>query len=131
MNKHGILNSHILKVLADLGHTDKIAIADCGLPIPDGVQKIDLALAQGDPSFMKIVALLQAHMAIEEVILAEEIATHNKAVHQQMQACFSDTTINYTSHEDFKHNLANVKAVIRTGEVTPYANCILTAAVIF
>ena len=34
MKKNGILNSHIAKVLADLGHTDTIVIADCGLPIP-------------------------------------------------------------------------------------------------
>lgn len=32
MKKHGMLNSHIAKVLADLGHTDLIAIADAGLP---------------------------------------------------------------------------------------------------
>ena len=44
MQRHGILNSHIAKVLADLGHTDTICIADCGLPVPEGVQKIDLAL---------------------------------------------------------------------------------------
>ena len=43
MQRHGILNSHIAKVLADLGHTDTICIADCGLPVPEGVQKIDLA----------------------------------------------------------------------------------------
>lgn len=44
MKRHGILNSHISKVLADLGHTDFIVIADAGLPIPEGVAKIDLAI---------------------------------------------------------------------------------------
>ena len=38
MQKDGILNSHIAKVLADLGHTDTICIGDCGLPVPEGVQ---------------------------------------------------------------------------------------------
>ena len=51
MQRHGILNSHIAKVLADLGHTDTICISDCGLPVPEGVQKIDLALDFGVPSF--------------------------------------------------------------------------------
>lgn len=32
MQKGGILNSHIAKVLADLGHTDTICIGDCGYP---------------------------------------------------------------------------------------------------
>ena len=36
MQKIGILNSHIAKVLADLGHTDKICVGDCGLPVPAG-----------------------------------------------------------------------------------------------
>ena len=44
MHKLACLNSEILKVLADLGHTDTIVIADCGLPVPSGVKKIDLAL---------------------------------------------------------------------------------------
>lgn len=39
MKKNGILNSEITKVLADLGHTDTIVIADCGLPIPPSVKK--------------------------------------------------------------------------------------------
>lgn len=47
MKKHGILNSHISKVLSDLGHTDYIVVADAGLPIPEGVTKIDLALKWG------------------------------------------------------------------------------------
>lgn len=44
MKRHGILNSHISKVLTDLGHTDMVVIADAGLPIPDGVPRIDLSL---------------------------------------------------------------------------------------
>ena len=53
MQKGGMLNSSIAKVLADLGHTDTIVIGDCGLPVPAGVQKIDLALKPGTPSLPK------------------------------------------------------------------------------
>ncbi len=55
MYKTGTLNSEISKVLSDLGHTDTIVIADCGLPVPKGVQKIDLAVRQGLPSFIDVV----------------------------------------------------------------------------
>ena len=55
MNKYGILNSSIAKVLADLGHTDKICIGDCGLPVPNGVEKIDLVLRFGEPLFIEVV----------------------------------------------------------------------------
>ncbi|MEG0552127.1 MAG: RbsD/FucU domain-containing protein, partial [Carnobacterium sp.] len=49
MKKNGTLNSELDKLLADLGHTDQIVIADAGLPIPAGVKKIDLALTLNDP----------------------------------------------------------------------------------
>ena len=35
MKKQGILNSDISRVLSYMGHTDCIAVGDCGLPIPD------------------------------------------------------------------------------------------------
>ena len=43
MQKIGILNSEIAKVLADMGHTDTIVIGDCGLPVPDGGRCPDTA----------------------------------------------------------------------------------------
>lgn len=64
MKKNGILNSEITKVLADLGHTDTIVIADCGLPIPPSVKKVDLALAFGNPSFLDILNLLKDEMKL-------------------------------------------------------------------
>ena len=79
MQRHGILNSHIAKVLADLGHTDTICIADCGLPVPEGVQKIDLALDFGVPSFEQVVSIIAKHMKSEAVHVAKEIKEHNNA----------------------------------------------------
>lgn len=73
MKKYGILNSDISKVLSDLGHTDQITIADCGLPIPENVKKIDLALRLGTPSFQEVLEILLEEMQVEKVILAEEI----------------------------------------------------------
>ena len=58
MKKRGILNSSISKVLSDLGHTDTICIADCGLPIPNNIQKIDLALEFGIPSFIDVLKIM-------------------------------------------------------------------------
>ena len=55
MKKTGMLNSSISKVLADLGHTDWIVIGDVGLPIPQEILKIDLALTIGTPDFASVV----------------------------------------------------------------------------
>lgn len=131
MNKHGILNSEIAKILADLGHTDMLVIADCGLPIPAGVKKIDLALKLGVPSFMDVVELVAEHMQIERATIASEINSHNPQVLQQLKAGLVEASFNEVSHEEFKRISHAAKAIIRTGEATPYANVILHAGVIF
>ena len=53
MKKCGIINADISRVLSYMGHTDTLAVGDCGLPIPDETERIDLALKMGTPSFME------------------------------------------------------------------------------
>ena len=130
MKKKGILNSHIAKVLADLGHTDTIVIGDAGLPVPDGVLKIDLALTPGSPSFQKVVQVVLDDMVVEKVTMALEIKENNPIQYEFMLDYFSQN-IEYVTHENFKQMTENAKAIIRTGETTPYSNCILQAGVFF
>ncbi|OIN68155.1 D-ribose pyranase [Exiguobacterium sp. KRL4] len=129
MKRHGILNSHISKVLTDLGHTDTVVIADCGLPIPDGVKRIDLALELGTPSFADVVRIVASDMAIEQVTLATEIKDTNVNALEVINQL--DVPQDYVSHEAFKELTKQAKVIIRTGEATPYANVILHAGVIF
>ncbi|WAA09266.1 D-ribose pyranase [Fervidibacillus albus] len=129
MKKSGILNSEISKVLADLGHTDTIIIADCGLPIPQGVKKIDLSLELGKPSFLEVLEIVQRDMIIEKVTLASEIVEQNKPLFNQLTDQYSD--IEFVTHEVLKEQSKKAAAIIRTGEASPYANIILQAGVIF
>ncbi|MFY4775818.1 D-ribose pyranase [Metabacillus sp. RGM 3146] len=131
MKRHGILNSNIAKVLSDFGHTDTIVIADAGLPVPDGVHKIDLALTAGTPSFQDVVHAVASDMVIEKVTIASEIEHANPAAKAFLDSFFTNTDIETVSHEELKRLSKDVKAIIRTGEITPYANCILHAGVIF
>lgn len=132
MQKVGILNSAIAKVLADLGHTDTIVIGDCGLPVPAGVPKIDLALKLGTPSFMEVVEEVAKYMEIEKVEVAAEIKEKNPAVYGALQELFTaQEWIIDKDHEQFKAETKKAKVVIRTGEITPYANVILHSNVIF
>lgn len=129
LKKHGVLNRELSIILSELGHTDTIVIADCGLPIPPGVKCIDLTIRQGDPSFMKIVELLHEEMEIEQITLAEEIKEQNPNIHESLQKL--NYPVAYVSHEQFKQLSQKGRAIIRTGEITPYANVILHAGVIF
>ncbi len=131
MKRFGILNSHISKVLTDLGHTDYIVIADAGLPIPDGVTRIDLAIKPGMPSFQEVTDAVAADMVIEKCIIASEITEGNPLMEQYVKGKFADIEMSQVPHEQFKQLTKNAKAVIRTGETTPYANCILQSGVFF
>lgn len=131
MKKNGILNSEISKLLSDLGHTDQITIADAGLPVPDGVMKIDLALKLGTPSFIEVLEEVLKDMAVEKVILAEEIKVDNESQLDAIHQLVGTNEVEFVSHEAFKKQSGQSKAIIRTGEATPFSNIILQSNVIF
>ena len=72
-------------------------------------------------------------MKIEKIVLAEEIKAQNPAVLTQIKKLFEGQNIEvaYVSHTELKTQTHDCKAVIRTGETTPYANIILQAGCIF
>jgi len=133
VKKNGILNSEISRVLSYLGHTDCICIGDCGLPIPDETERIDLALTFGEPTFLRTLELVAGDMKIEKIVLAEEIKSQNPAVLAGIEALFADqqVEVQFVSHVELKEQTKTCKAVIRTGETTPYANIILQSGCIF
>ncbi|HEX3076883.1 MAG TPA: D-ribose pyranase [Lachnospiraceae bacterium] len=135
MKKSGILNSDISRVLSYMGHTDTICIGDCGLPIPDETERIDLTVRFGIPSFMDVLNTVAEDMVFERVILAEEIKTQNPAILAQIQELIDKRNakieIEFVAHAQLKERTKECKAVLRTGETTPYANIILEAGCIF
>lgn len=131
MKKQGILNSEIATVLSKLGHTDKIVIADCGLPIPEDVPRIDLALKLGHPSFLEVLHTVLADMEVEEMMWASELKEHNASLQEEINQNFDHLPSRFISHEELKKVTKEAKAVIRTGEATPFSNVVLSAGVIF
>lgn len=137
MKRHGILNSDIARVLACMGHTDRLCIGDCGLPIPAGPERIDLALRFGQPSFLDVLHEVAGDMKVEKIILAEEMKEKNPDQMQAVLKFFEELEtgfkpeIVFVSHEQLKELTKGCRAVIRTGETTPYANIILQSGCIF
>jgi D-ribose pyranase len=133
MKKAGILNSDISRVLSYMGHTDLICVGDCGLPIPDEVERIDLSLKFGVPGFMETLEVVVNDMKVEKIVLAEEIKTQNPKVLGEIEALFAgqEIEVEFMSHTELKALTRDCKAVIRTGEITPYANIILQSGCIF
>ena len=139
MKKNALINADLSYLVARLGHTNEITICDAGLPIPDTTQRIDLALIPGVPTFIATVTAILAEMQIEGVVLAEEFATVSPELHQTLLSVITaeeqltnrEITLTYISHEAFKVRTEQSKAVVRTGECTPYANVIFQSGVVF
>lgn len=133
MKKIGILNSDISKVISELGHTDKVVICDSGLPIPSHVKRIDLALKKGVPSFLETIETVLTEMQSEKAYVAVEMETVSPEMKAKVDEVLIANQIPITkiSHEQLKELSKEAKAIIRTGECTPYANIILEAGVIF
>ncbi|MFJ9451358.1 MULTISPECIES: D-ribose pyranase [unclassified Herbaspirillum] len=130
MKKTPLLNIALSQLIASLGHGDSIVIGDAGLPVPAGVPVIDLALTRGIPGFMDTLQTVLAEMQVEHHVLADELAERSPQLAQQigLLGLAGKQTL---PHEEFKHRTQQARAVIRTGEFTPYANIILIAGVTF
>lgn len=139
MKKGVLLNAEVSAVVSRLGHTDQIVICDAGLPIPAVTQRIDLALTQGVPTFLQVVGVVTQEMQVESAILAEEMVNQNPQLHQALLAQLTQLgqhqgntiSVSYISHQAFKAQTEHSRAVIRSGECSPYANVILCAGVTF
>ncbi len=139
MNKGHLLHPDIAHLVTQLGHFETLTIADAGLPIPPALTRIDLALTQGVPSFQQVSEVVATAMQIQTAHIAEEIVEHNPQAHQQLLTLIDRVSVEqgqqvevfYLSHDRFKSLTHQSRAVIRTGECTPYANVIFTAGVTF
>jgi D-ribose pyranase len=131
MKKTGIINAPISAVIAELGHMDTLTIADAGLPIPKEVQRIDLALKKGIPSFIATLQVVLSEMQVEKIILAEEIKQISPGILTEVQGLIGGIPIEFVPHQQFKNLTKSSRAIIRTGEFTPYANIILESGVVF
>jgi len=132
MKKAGHLNREVSRVLACMGHTDSLVIADCGLPVPYGVECIDLSIALGDPPFLRVLDSVLADFKVERAVFATEAKEHNSAVAARASWLLREQVlVDYVTHETLKSLTRQARAVIRTGEATAYANVVLYSGVIF
>lgn len=139
MKKTTLLNAPLSHTIATLGHTDGLTICDAGLPIPSSQARIDLALTAGVPDFLSTLKVVLSEMFVEHIVLANEIKQANPNIEQQLLTIIEQTaqlqgksiSVEYVAHSEFKQRSNQAKAVVRTGECSPYANVILYSGVPF
>jgi D-ribose pyranase len=131
MKKSGVLNHRLSAVIATMGHTDSLVVADAGLPIPPHVERIDLAITPGLPPMLDVVRAIATELQVERLVLATELRERNPSLVAAISAIFPNLPIDDLPHDEFKRRTASARAVVRTGEYTPYANLILISGVSF
>lgn len=131
MKKDGILNSQLSRVIAEMGHKDSLTVADCGLPISQNTERVDLSLTKGYPKFLKILDSILEDMVVEKAILAEEIKEVSPELESKIIKMLPDIEVEYISHKKFKEKTEQSRAVVRSGETISYANIILISGVDF
>ena len=133
MIKIGCLNSELSYVISKLGHFDTLTIGDCGLPVPKGVQRIDLAVTYGVPSFDDVFKVVDAEAKFQKVTIASEAKEANPAFYQNLHewAKLNGVEVVEVPHEQFKKLSSSSVAIVRTGECKPFSNVILESNVSF
>lgn len=114
-----------------MGHGDLLCVADAGLPIPPQVERIDLAFAPGRPEFIEVVAAVLSELRVEAYEVADESLSACPEIVARLDEALRGIECLWMSHEELKHRSEAVRAVVRTGEFTPYANVILRSGVDF
>lgn len=133
MKKTTCLNSEISHVIARMGHFDTLTIGDAGLPVPDGVARIDLAVKLGLPQFKDVLETVLSELKIQKATIAAEMEEANPELLEYMKKKAEEegAELVIVPHEELKRLSASSKAVIRTGECRAYANVILESNVTF
>lgn len=132
MKDRGILHPPLARVVAEMGHGDLLAIGDAGLPVPLGVERVDLAFAPGKPGFLEVVTAVVEELRVEAYVVAEESRDACPAIVQAIEDALPNAeAIWLPSHDELKRMSQSARAVVRTGEFTSYANVLLRSGVNF
>lgn len=128
MLKKGIFHPQLLKILGELRHMDMLVIGDAGLPVPKGVERVDLGWREGDPKYLDVLEEIEESIVIEKAIFANEAKKISPKFHEKaLNLLPDDIEIEYIDHKDLKILSEKAKAIVLTGEFTPYTNVILIA----
>jgi D-ribose pyranase len=128
MRTGGIWHPRLLEVIASMGHTDTLVVADAGLPVPAGVESIDLLWTRGQPGLMPVLDAVLADLEVEEATIATQLSG---SMLQAVTAALAHLPVQRIDHADLKRAAGHARAVVRTGEITSFANVILRAGVVF
>ncbi|MFC7404312.1 D-ribose pyranase [Georgenia alba] len=123
------IHPQLSRILSELGHTDELFVADAGLPIPSGVERVDLAYRKGAPAFLDVLDVILDEIVVEGAVMPAEVAEASPEMLRAVQDRLAPLEVVLVPHEQYKRRSHGARAVVRTGEYTSYANVALIAGV--
>ena len=129
MIQTGIINPHVLSLLARIRHTNTLVIADWAFPHWTEIEVVDISLTPGIPLVLDVLESLKPNFKIGEIWQAEELLKSNpaKTIKKFETAC-GGIKVTREPHVDFKKRVPKAIGLIRTGDPTAYGNIILESA---
>ncbi len=128
MLKSGILNPHLLALLARVRHTNTLVIADRGFPSWPQLETIDLSLVDDVPTVLQVLAAVRLNFGPVEAYMATEFLKANPAkTRAAFVAGLKGVKLVHEPHVEFKRRVPGAIGLIRTGDTTPYANLVLVS----
>jgi D-ribose pyranase len=122
----GILNPHLLSLLARVRHTNALVIADRGFPFWPMIETVDLSLIDGVPTVLQVLAAVRQNFVVAEAFMAEEFTRVNTASTKRAFATgLQGAKLTYEPHVTFKRRIPGAIGLIRTGDTVQYANMVL------
>ncbi len=123
-----ILNPELLKALAGLGQNDYLIIANPAFPIDAGIPVVDLSLIAGQPTLDQVLGAVSEELCIDSAILPSELEKNDEVCYKAVKDYLGDAPCKEVMYEQVKVLAKHGAAVIRTGDIRPYASLILLAA---
>ena len=132
MIQEGIINPHLLHLLARIRHTNTLVISDWAFPSWTGIEIVDLSLTKGIPTVLDVLDLLKPAFKIGHIWQAGEFLENNPdetiAAFDGSFAAFAPAVVTRLPHVQFKALVPHAIGLIRTGDPTAYGNIILESA---
>jgi len=130
MLDNGILNPHLLSLLARVRHTNTLVISDRGFPFWPTIETVDLSLVNDVPTVLQVLAAVRQNFVVGRAYMAEEfLAANEEATKAKFAKAFEGVPVSYEPHElTFKPRVPHAIGLIRTGDTTQYGNMILVSA---
>ncbi len=129
MLQSGIINPHLLSLIARFRHTNRIVICDWAFPYWPEIETVDLALTAGIPRVMDVFPLISESCCIGQIWQATEFLEHNiPQTRDTWERTFGKIPVTREPHLSFKKRVPGSIGIIRTGDDTMYGNLILESA---